>query len=242
MKTITNLNQLADYINSEDYNQLEVNRIIEANGWEDLNGENDYDVCAFNGQKVTLDENTGEAIVVDDTNSERVSLQDIAEQYDLQFVETTDQRNGYPSNINGAIIGFKSFDEAQAIADKYGLDIELITKHDGWNLWYRTGDWMNEPLKITEDIFSDDTRLFTADDADNYFENEVKPLLDDCDDFDNAEDIIANGKNIYQVLCELDDDEAAVVVAGEYDDTINLHPMQFSYDSKTDAIALIKRN
>lgn len=169
-------------------------------------------------------------------------LSDIADEYNLEYVETTDQRNGYPSNIKGAIIGFKSFDEARAIADKYGLDIELIAKHDGWNLWYRTGDWMNEPLKITEDIFSDDTRLFTAEDADNYFENEVKPLLDDCDDFDNAEDIIANGKKIYQVLCELDGDEAAVVVAGEYDDTINLHPMQFSYDSKTDAIALIKRN
>lgn len=101
---------------------------------------------------------------------------------------------------------------------------------------------MNEPLHVTEDIFSDDTRLFTAEDADDYFENEVKPLLDDCDDFDAAEEIIANGKKIYQALCELDDDEAAVVVAGEYDGTINLHPMRFTYDSKTDAIALINRN
>lgn len=169
-------------------------------------------------------------------------LIDIAEEYDLQFVETTDQRNGYPSNIKGAIIGMESFELAEEIAKKYNLDIELITRHDGWQLWYRTGGWMNEPLKITEDIFSDDTRLFTAEDADDYFENEVKPLLEDCDDFDAAEEIIANGKKIYQVLCELDDDEAAVVVAGEYDDTINLHPMQFSYDSKTDAIALINRN
>lgn len=63
---IDSLQELADYINSDDYNQLEVNRIIEANGWTDLSGENDYDVCAHNGQKVTLDQNTGEAIVVDD--------------------------------------------------------------------------------------------------------------------------------------------------------------------------------
>jgi len=63
---IETLQGLADYINSEDYNQLEVNRIIEANGWTDLCGENDYDVCEYNGQKVTLDENTGKAIVVCD--------------------------------------------------------------------------------------------------------------------------------------------------------------------------------
>lgn len=60
---IKTLYELADYINSEDYNQLEVNRIIEANGWKDLCGNNDYDVCEYNGQKVTLDENTGKAIV-----------------------------------------------------------------------------------------------------------------------------------------------------------------------------------
>lgn len=66
MKQINTLQDLADYINSESYNQLHVNEIIEANGWTDLSGENDYDVCAHNGQKVTLDQNTGDAIVVDD--------------------------------------------------------------------------------------------------------------------------------------------------------------------------------
>jgi len=60
-KEIKTLEQLADYINSEDYNQLTVNKVIEQNGWVDLSGNNDYDVCGHNGRIVTLDENSGEA-------------------------------------------------------------------------------------------------------------------------------------------------------------------------------------
>lgn len=61
---IKTLYELADYINSEDYNQLEVNRIIETNNWTDLCGENDYDICTDGESKVTLDQNTGKALVV----------------------------------------------------------------------------------------------------------------------------------------------------------------------------------
>lgn len=61
---ITSLQELADYINSEDYNQFLVNSIIETNGWDDLCGTNDYDICTNGAIKVTLDENTGEAKVV----------------------------------------------------------------------------------------------------------------------------------------------------------------------------------
>lgn len=61
---ITSMQELADYINSEDYNQLLVNDIIKANGWTDLCGENDYDICTNGAIKVTLDENTGIAKVV----------------------------------------------------------------------------------------------------------------------------------------------------------------------------------
>lgn len=61
---ITSMQELADYINSDDYNQLLVNDIIKANGWTDLCGENDYDICTNGAIKVTLDENTGIAKVV----------------------------------------------------------------------------------------------------------------------------------------------------------------------------------
>lgn len=64
MQKITTLQQLADYINSQHDYPANVNRIIEENGWEDLSNDM-YDICAFNGEKVTLDENTAVAKVVD---------------------------------------------------------------------------------------------------------------------------------------------------------------------------------
>lgn len=61
---ITSMQELADYINGDGYNQILVNSIIEANGWDDLCGSNDYDICTNGAIKVTLDQNTGKAIVV----------------------------------------------------------------------------------------------------------------------------------------------------------------------------------
>lgn len=61
---IQTMQELADYINRDNYNQLLVNDIIKSNGWTDLCGENDYDICTNGAIKVTLDENTGEAKVV----------------------------------------------------------------------------------------------------------------------------------------------------------------------------------
>ena len=59
---ITTLQKLADYINSEEYNQSEVNQVIEVNGWEDL-CDSEFDVCANKAQKVTINEN-GKAEVI----------------------------------------------------------------------------------------------------------------------------------------------------------------------------------
>lgn len=61
---IKTLEQLVEYINSDKYNQITVNRIIEENGWMDTSSRSDYDVCQSGDRKVVLDENTGEAKIV----------------------------------------------------------------------------------------------------------------------------------------------------------------------------------
>lgn len=61
---ITTLYQLAEYINSEYYNQLMVNKIIEENGWSDTSHISDYDVCSYGSDKVVLNPDTGIAEVV----------------------------------------------------------------------------------------------------------------------------------------------------------------------------------
>jgi len=66
MTTIKNLYDLAELINNtEDYPVAEVEAAIEANGWTDTSDKSDYDICTDGNDCLVLDENTGEAKVVD---------------------------------------------------------------------------------------------------------------------------------------------------------------------------------
>ena len=128
---IETLQELAEYINSDDYNQLEVNRIVEDSGWHDLSGDNDYDVCSFAGQKVTLDQNTGKAKVVDDF-SDRIRIgQRIAEQRKAKGMTQSDlaKASGVTlANISRMERGMYSpgLDVLTKIADALGAKIDIV--------------------------------------------------------------------------------------------------------------------
>lgn len=69
-----------------------------------------------------------------------IDIEEIAYENGLELIDTTSAMNGYPQCLKKAIIGFDSFEEADKLAKENGLSIEIFTKRDGWNLWYRTGD------------------------------------------------------------------------------------------------------
>ena len=55
----------------------------------------------------------------------------LAEVEGLEFIETTSERNGYPSNLQGAIIGFESFKQAEEIAEKLpSVTDQIIHEHE----------------------------------------------------------------------------------------------------------------
>jgi len=56
------------------------------------------------------------------------NLRDLAEENGLDYVSTTDQANGYPSNIQIAIIGFKTYEEAEKFAEEEDLKLIQIEK------------------------------------------------------------------------------------------------------------------
>ena len=51
-------------------------------------------------------------------------LYTIAEIENLQVIETTSAINCYPQSIKKALIGFESFEQAERVAEEYGLSIE----------------------------------------------------------------------------------------------------------------------
>ena len=131
------------------------------------------------------------------------SLEQIAYQNGLELIETTSERTGYPANLRHAIIGFETFEEAEKIADENNLSIEIFTKRDGWQLYYRTGNSAHEPFKNSADNYGDDYHGFTTEDIDTFYEEEVKPRVEEFDDFDSLSSFIEKKKEIFEKLKDL---------------------------------------
>ena len=68
----------------------------------------------------------------------RTDLELIAEANGLELIDTSSARNGYPQQLQQAIIGFDTFEDAEMLAEEHGLSIAIFSKLDGWGIWYRT--------------------------------------------------------------------------------------------------------
>lgn len=98
---------------------------------------------------------------------ESITLQDIAQLEGLQYVETTDQHNGYPSHIEGAIIGFENYNQLDEVMRKYFHQISGsfrrvdLDKRDGWQLWHRDyTNTNNRPYTAKEYYRNSDCQLW----------------------------------------------------------------------------------
>lgn len=168
------------------------------------------------------------------------SLEFIAYENGLELIETTSERNGYPANLKYAIIGFNSFEEAEKIAKDNNLSIEIFTKNDGWQLYYRTGNRVHEPFKNGADNYGDIYSELSSEDVDTFYEEEVKPCIDNFNDLDSLSDFIKNQKEILEKLELIGDDEKIITCDGCYYETIQKTSMNFYFDTKTSVIGLIE--
>ncbi len=169
------------------------------------------------------------------------SLEYIAYQNGLELIETTSERNGYPVHVKKAIIGFDTFDQAEKIAKENNLSIEVFTNHDGWQLYYRTGNRAYEPFRNSASDYGDDYCEFSREDIDTFYENEVKSFIQEFDDFKSVCAFIEMNKKIYEELENIDDNEIVITREGRYYDTIQKESMSFYHDMKTKVIGLIER-
>lgn len=138
--------------------------------------------------------------------------------------------------------GFDSMEEAREYADQHDLSIEIFDKRDGWNVWYRTGNRAYDPFTRTAEEYGDDYNLFTADDAAYYYENEVKEIISDFDNFEDVEKFMKERREVYDAICALDDNESVVTCQGSLYDEIKIHSMGYYFDTHSYAIGLIDRN
>lgn len=166
----------------------------------------------------------------------------IAEIENLEVIETTSGVNGYPKSLKKALIGFDTFEQAEKVANEYGLSIEFFEKRDGWQLYYRTGSTAFEEIEISEYDYGDDFASFRFSDLNDFYENEVNSMIAEFESFEQVEDFIEKKKKVYEAIEELGENEIVITHCGEYYDTVKKKTMSFSYDSKTTVIGLINRN
>lgn len=163
----------------------------------------------------------------------------IAEIEKLQVIETTSAMNGYPQSIKKALIGFESFEQAEKVAEEYGLSIEYFTKRDGWQLYYRTNDRAYSAIEVSSEDYGENYRSFTSADYDGFYENKVKGMVGEFDNFEEIESYLDSQKEIYEAIENLEDDEMVLTLNDKYYDTVKQYTMCHYYDTKTTVIGLI---
>lgn len=172
----------------------------------------------------------------------RELLENIAYEKGLEYIETTTGMNGYPQCIRGAIIGFDTFEEAEAVAQENGLRITTFFKRDGWHLYERNNNTAWEPLKITSYDYGDDYNHYDSDDVENFFEEYVAPMLGEFDNFDDLQNFIDEYKRIYEELLSIDETQLVITCMGRYHETIDKKSMSWSNDSKTWVIGVMEED
>lgn len=165
-------------------------------------------------------------------------LRELADNNGLQFIETTSATNGYPQDLKPALIGFNDYEEAEEFAQEHGLQTYIFHKRDGWQLWQRSKP-AYEPMIISAEDYGDDYNMFTNDELDDYFGNEVKPRLDDFDNMEELKKFLNNQEEIMDELDRCNENEAVITYCGDYYDTVKVKSIEWSHDTHNYVIGVM---
>ena len=157
-------------------------------------------------------------------------FRELADNNGLQFIETTSGTNGYPQDLKPALIGFNDYEEAEEFAQEHGLQTYIFHKRNGWQLWQRSKP-AYEPMIISAENYGDDYNMLLASELIKYFDNEVKPRLDDFDDIDSLKKFVDEQEIIMEELDLCNENEAVITYCGDYYDTVKVKSIEWSHDT-----------
>lgn len=172
----------------------------------------------------------------------REKCYDLAEQLGLDIVSVTSALNGYPQNVQLALIGFDSFDQAEDVANANGLTIVSLYKRDGWKLWAEQGAACG-PIKLSAEDYGCDYMSYDSSWDEDDLADDLRGAIDGIEELDDIFTIVDFYKKLKEELDDISEDEQ--VIARMYDaDTIEIikkETMSWHDDanSLTTAIALI---
>lgn len=169
---------------------------------------------------------------------ENKQLQSEIDRLDLTEINTTSKRNGYPSNIGDAVIGFDNYEQALEFAERFGLTIMCFEKRDGWGLWYRSHVAI-EPLTNTSEQRGDNYLSFEKMTEAEYYDEQVRPRLADFDNLSDLETFIDRQVEIWECIERMGENQLVITCNGCYDETVDKTTMHWYHDTKHVAIGCI---
>lgn len=172
----------------------------------------------------------------------REKCYDLADQLGLDIVSVTESSNGYPQNVQLALIGFDNFDQAEDVANANDLTIVSLYKRDGWNIWAEQGAACG-PIKLGAEDYGDDYMSFDSSWDEEDLTDDLRRAIDGIEELDDIFTIVDFYKKFKEELDDTSDDEQ-VIARMYYADTIEIikkEVMSWHDDanSSTTAIALI---
>lgn len=158
------------------------------------------------------------------------TLNEAAQNFNLEIVNTNSDLNGYPSDLK----------EAEKVAEEIGGHVEKLVRPFGHEFWTRDGR-MYEPVSFTAEMFGDNYAIF--EDAENYWNDCQEGLADriECCDLEEVEKTLKDVREAYDVIDNLDEGEVALCenYRGIYLYRKTLSPVEYTFDSKDYAIGVI---
>lgn len=160
---------------------------------------------------------------------------------DLDIVDVTSGRNGYPSGVRQAIVGFSSFEEAKLIAEKYQKNVVLLHKRDGWNLYeIKDCTLIDEPELNPEDLGYNNQWDGLTDESEVV--EEFRSKIDGIEQMDVILSLANTYKQIYEELQIIGSDEV-IFFDSDNDllsyEKVKKHPMSWSYDTHNYIVAIM---
>lgn len=161
---------------------------------------------------------------------------------EFELIETTSEANGYPRSLRKAIIGFKTFEQAEELAEKHNLSIEMFERRDGWDLWARR-DTTHKSFDMANIYVEEGYDFYKRISFEDFCEREdVSGTLKECEDFDEMSAWLENFKDLFEEIEDLKEGEILIKDNDSNTFVSKEYTMAYSYDSHQYAIGLIDYN
>ena len=147
------------------------------------------------------------------------------------------QRNPHSYQI---ATGYRTFYSLSLIYQPIKKKRLFFTKKAGWQLYVRDRNTTFEPMRISAENYGDDYMAFDSSSVESFYEDEVKPLLDDINSLEDLEKFVSARKELLDEIKSIDETQLVIACHGHYYETIDKETMEWSFDSNTYVIGVIK--